>query len=119
VQQRQQQQPCHRRQQQKQQRRGGMMRAAASATLVILMAALLAASVPRAAEARAVGCGQGDLPCHCRQAGGYWETPPSPLLPTCKVKIWHQGRERCGAHGGLGQGVGRRGDIECKSVPPS
>jgi hypothetical protein len=63
--------------------------AAGAAALFLASAVLAACAAPAAA-----GCGQGDLQCACREAGGYWETPPAPLMPTCKVKIWHQGRER-------------------------
>jgi hypothetical protein len=68
-----------------------MARSHAPAGVAVFAAALALLAVARPAAA---GCNQGDLPCHCRDAGGYWETPPSPLMPTCKVKIWHQGRER-------------------------
>lgn len=74
-------------------RRGGARRSAFAGALVAVAAALLCAAsfLPAAAAA---GCSKGDLPCFCRQAGGWWETPPSPLLRTCKFKWSHQGRER-------------------------
>lgn len=59
--------------------------------LLLTVCALLLAVGPAPAAA---GCARGDLPCFCKAAGGWWEVPPSPLLPTCKVKFYHQGKER-------------------------
>ena len=65
--------------------------AALTALRTAALLAIALCAVPRAAAQ----CSAGDLPCWCRHAGGWWETPPQPLLQTCKVKFWHQGRERC------------------------
>lgn len=66
-----------------------LVAAASSSALLLLLILALLAPTPAVA-----GCGRGDLPCFCKQAGGWWETPPSPLMPTCKVKFSHQGRDR-------------------------
>ncbi|GBF93297.1 hypothetical protein Rsub_06029 [Raphidocelis subcapitata] len=62
-------------------------RAAAAAALLLLALALAVAPA-------AAGCSAGDLPCICKEAGGWWETPPQPLLQTCKFKVQHQGKDR-------------------------
>ncbi|KAI8475593.1 MAG: hypothetical protein J3K34DRAFT_40086 [Monoraphidium minutum] len=60
---------------------------AASALFAALL--LACAAAPAAAQ-----CAAGDNPCWCRSAGGWWETPPAPLMQTCKMKFQHQGMQR-------------------------
>jgi hypothetical protein len=55
---------------------------------LLLLLALLVCAHP------ALACKRGDLPCWCLKAGGRWETPPQPLLPTCKVSFQVQGKQR-------------------------